>query len=379
VIAAGILLVLSQAATPEPREIALEVKNRFGFTFENAAICRVEGDACVPVAVRLEERRVVVTVPGDAKTLLRVSAGGYETRDVEVPEGPGDGGPVPVALVAKSSLTITLLPFDTRREAALELRLVDEMAREKPKVFESRRVTLAAGQRSEKALLENVPPGRYRLQWEGPTVALGEKVVEVAPEKRTDTGTIGLKAGKLVEGRIVDDLGSPVEGARIRLSSGAVGDGFARMATTGAGAFVLGYPTGEPMRWVAPKIALRNGRMERGNASRSCLTAQTVKGRLVDEKGDPVAFASAALHRGGRPAHSERQTCPRAARRTFSFFREFVHRIVLTVDTRGFERKGQTVVPAGSKRSTSVSFKRPQGHHSGGSPAQRPGAVRSPR
>ncbi|MBL8113188.1 MAG: hypothetical protein JNK60_09905, partial [Acidobacteria bacterium] len=143
------ILALVQAASPETREIALEVKNRFGFAFENAAICRVEGDACVPVAVRLEERRVVVTVPGAAKAVLRVSAGGYETRDVEVPAGPADGALVPVALVAKSSLALTLLPFDTRREVSLEVRLVDQTAREKPRVFDSRRVTLAVGQRSE--------------------------------------------------------------------------------------------------------------------------------------------------------------------------------------------------------------------------------------
>ncbi|MBL8112576.1 MAG: carboxypeptidase regulatory-like domain-containing protein, partial [Acidobacteria bacterium] len=277
---------------------------------------------------------------------LRVAAGGYETRDVEVPEGT-DVPLVPLSLVARSSLTFTLLPFDTRREVSLEVRLVDQTAREKPRVFDSRRVTLAVGQRSEKVLLENVPPGRYRLQWEGPAVALGEKAVEVAPEKRTDTGTIALQAGKLVEGRVVDDLGSPVEGARIRLSSGAVGDGFARMATTGTdGGFSFsGYPTGEPMKWIASeKSHIRKMGDWSGETRLEIVLerAQTVKGRLVDESGDPVArvrIEPLYLAEDGVTTQYPWNKTTSGEDGAFSFFREFPDLVVLTIDASGFERK----------------------------------------
>jgi hypothetical protein len=65
----------------------------------------------------------------------------------------------------------------------------------------------------------------------------------LAPGERRDLGALALREGFPIEGRVLDDSGAPLEGARVAATSGADDSGLYAV-TDGAGAFSIALPAG---------------------------------------------------------------------------------------------------------------------------------------
>src|SRR6185369_9241695 len=89
--------------------------------------------------------------------------------------------------------------------------------------------------------LEDVPPGRLQLEILHPsTVPFRAPAVLVSPGQSADVGTIRLSAAARVEGRVIDERGQSVPGARVTArtrGTQAADDLYA--VTDGDGAFSL--------------------------------------------------------------------------------------------------------------------------------------------
>jgi hypothetical protein len=109
----------------------------------------------------------------------------------------------------------------------------------------STRVTLADG--SGRFLVDDLIPGRYRVEvaHAGLEPMRTDEFV-VAPGERRDLGTLSLRAGFPVEGRVVDDNGGPIEGARVLVVGSVAGDPAAGLyaLTDAGGRFSIAVPAG---------------------------------------------------------------------------------------------------------------------------------------
>jgi hypothetical protein len=109
----------------------------------------------------------------------------------------------------------------------------------------STRVALSDG--SGRFAVDDLIPGRYRV--EVAHVGLEPMRTDefvVAPGERRDLGTLSLREGFPVEGRVIDDGGNPIEGARVVVGGGAAGDSAAGLyaLTDSGGHFSLAVPAG---------------------------------------------------------------------------------------------------------------------------------------
>lgn len=109
----------------------------------------------------------------------------------------------------------------------------------------STRVALADG--GGRFAVDDLIPGRYRVE----VVHAGLEPMRtdefvVAPGERRDLGTLTLRDGFPVEGRVVDDNGGPIEGARVLVGGSAAGDSAAGLyaLTDAGGRFSIAVPAG---------------------------------------------------------------------------------------------------------------------------------------
>jgi Carboxypeptidase regulatory-like domain len=109
----------------------------------------------------------------------------------------------------------------------------------------STRVALADG--SGRFVVADLIPGRYRVEVAHPGLEpMRTDELVLAPGQRRDLGTLGLRDGFPVEGRVVDDGGSPIEGARVVIAGGSQGEPAAGLyaLTDPGGRFSLAVPAG---------------------------------------------------------------------------------------------------------------------------------------
>jgi hypothetical protein len=94
--------------------------------------------------------------------------------------------------------------------------------------------------------VDDLIPGRYRVE----VAHVGFEPMRtdeltLAPGERRDLGALALKDGFPVEGRVVDESGAPIEGARV-MTAGVADDGTAGLytLTDGGGGFSIALPAG---------------------------------------------------------------------------------------------------------------------------------------
>lgn len=94
-------------------------------------------------------------------------------------------------------------------------------------------------------LLDEMPPGRIRLDVAHPDrLPLRREPLEMKPGQRQDLGDLPLHTGALLSGRVLDEAGRPIEGARVEARPTAKGPPV-RMASDRDGHFSLRVPGGD--------------------------------------------------------------------------------------------------------------------------------------
>jgi protocatechuate 3,4-dioxygenase beta subunit len=152
------------------------------------------------------------------------------------------GGPVAAAHVrcvasAMDDLTVQLGPLPLAAEAAA-------LPSGAGRALGSTRVALA--DKAGRFVVEDLIPGRYRVEvaHAGSEPMRTDELV-LAPGERRDLGTLALRDGIPVEGRVVDEAGGPLEGARVLVGTGAAADPAGFYALTDAGGhFSVAVPAG---------------------------------------------------------------------------------------------------------------------------------------
>ena len=92
--------------------------------------------------------------------------------------------------------------------------------------------------------VDDLIPGRYRLEVaHAGSEPMRTDELTLAPGEHRDLGALALRDGFPVEGRVVDESGAPLEGARVAAAGGADDLGLYAI-TDGAGAFSLALPAG---------------------------------------------------------------------------------------------------------------------------------------
>ena len=94
--------------------------------------------------------------------------------------------------------------------------------------------------------VEDLIPGRYRVEVaHAGSEPMRTDELTLAPGERRDLGALALRDGFPIEGRVVDESGAPIEGARVIVAGGAdESTGGLYALTDGAGAFSLALPAG---------------------------------------------------------------------------------------------------------------------------------------
>jgi len=156
--------------------------------------------------------------------------------------------------------------------------------------------------------LEGVAPGVYRIEiTRDGFQPLGTEAA-LRPGERRDLGSLALSAGFPVRGRVLDETGSPIEGARVSVTGGAAG-----AVTDGAGQFALALAPGH-YHLVASAdgwgSAGADATAEAGGASpllelRLSRADASLEGLVRDEAGRPLARARLAARRAAADAPSD--------------------------------------------------------------------------
>jgi protocatechuate 3,4-dioxygenase beta subunit len=152
------------------------------------------------------------------------------------------GAPVAAAHVrcvasAMDDLTVQLGPLPLAAEAAA-------LPSGAGRALGSTRVALA--DKAGRFVVEDLIPGRYRVEvaHAGSEPMRTDELV-LAPGERRDLGTLALQDGIAVEGRVLDESGGPLEGARVLVGSGTATDPAGFYALTDAGGhFSVAVPAG---------------------------------------------------------------------------------------------------------------------------------------
>jgi protocatechuate 3,4-dioxygenase beta subunit len=109
----------------------------------------------------------------------------------------------------------------------------------------STRATVA--DREGRFAVDDLIPGRYRIEVaQGGAEPLRTDEFVLAPGERRDAGKLALRPGFPVTGRVVDESGSPIEGARVVVAAGGASPASVGLfaMTDGAGHFSLALPAG---------------------------------------------------------------------------------------------------------------------------------------
>src|SRR5262249_14424249 len=134
----------------------------------------------------------------------------------------------------------------------------------------------------------------------------------LAPGQRLDAGTLTLRDGLGVEGRVLGEDGTPVAGARVEVQQVGTGVGLGLYAVTDtAGRFTFSLAPGRScLAASAPGLADRSAPLEVGDATpppavelKLARADGALEGLVKDDGGRPLARARvAARAQGGEPA-----------------------------------------------------------------------------
>jgi hypothetical protein len=115
-------------------------------------------------------------------------------------------------------------------------------------------------------LIDEMPPGRVRVDINHPDrLPVRREPIQLGPGGRQDLGDIVLQSGALLAGRVLDETGRPIEGARVEARPTAKGPPV-RMASDHDGNFALRVPGGDYALVAAAPAA----RPARGSPSTPC-------------------------------------------------------------------------------------------------------------
>jgi hypothetical protein len=173
-------------------------------------------------------------------------------------------------------------------------------------------IRFARADREGRFAIPDLIPGRYHLDIaQAGAEPLRSDDLVVGPGERRDLGTMALRAGIEVAGRVADEAGIPIEGARVSVDPTGLPDGAAgRTALTdGGGRFTVALRTGSyriaaraPGRGVAQSI------VEVGTAAPAPIELRLVRaearleGMVRDSGGRPLARARLVVHAGDAAA-----------------------------------------------------------------------------
>lgn len=238
-----------------------------------------------------KEGRYTVSLPGLNEPHVRGAAPGHQPESLAA--GPG-------------SLLLALAPTETRSAFG---RVVDFQGRPVPGaevLLEGRTNFKAATDQNGRFRIGKIGEGPFDLQARAPgflTTRVRQVPVPPGPGD-ADLGVISLQAGTVLEGRVVDPEGGPVEGANVQADSFSA-------VTDGGGLFSLaGLREGTRLslrvtrQGFAPRIVSGIEMPLPEPLTVELTPAARIAGTVLDETGDPVGEAKLILteeHREGPP------------------------------------------------------------------------------
>lgn len=207
----------------------------------------------------------------------------------------------PVILKLRPGAQLVVAVADTAGKsidgATLELRGIDET-----------RATAKAG----KATFAGVVPGSYQLAAWSDRHARSLQWIQITPGG--NDAQVTLAAGAAARGRVLDDNGSPVAGARVVYSGASdwsqqANDQLDAVTTAADGAFSFDAMPAGSFRFVASHSELAtgtsalvtlDGKTERSGIVVSLSAGAVVRGKVVDASNQPVASARVRISTNGR-------------------------------------------------------------------------------
>lgn len=203
---------------------------------------RYQALARVPDHVLVAPREVRLRVDGTASVELRLSrAAGLSGRAV-------DENGAPIAGVSASAVSLTSAGADELTVLAGTLPLAAEAAE-----LPARSLTRPGNLRSTttdsrgRFLLDELPPGRTRLELLHPDrLPVRREPIVLQAGGRQELGDVVVATGAVLVGRVLDEAGRPMDGARVEArGQGKKGEGPFRVSTAGDGRFTLRLPGGD--------------------------------------------------------------------------------------------------------------------------------------
>jgi len=149
--------------------------------------------------------------------------------------------------------------------------------------------------------VDDLIPGRYRVELAHPgSEPMRTDELTLAPAERRDLGVLALRDGFPLEGRVDDDSGAPLEGARVSAAGGADDSASGLYAVSdGAGSFSIALPAGHyrltasaPGHAVAgTEVDVRPGVPSASIALRLARAEASLEGLVRDTGGRPLGRA----------------------------------------------------------------------------------------
>jgi protocatechuate 3,4-dioxygenase beta subunit len=307
----------------------LTVTDRFGRDVP-ASVCIVQPEGCAAIAER------PIPVPG-TDLLVRISAPGFEILETRLVAGEQS-----LKLKAKGSVSASFLSTEKNQEWTAEVSLARDENGQKGRNVESKKVLLPKAPQMKAITFEDVPTGEYWLVWEGPQIASEAMRVSVKDPAPLAAVKVEIRGDLSVRGFVRDSSGSPIPEAEIRFSDPtrvSIHQPGWKAATASTGEFtVAGLPIAKLEYTVSSKGHVEAEGEWSGVPSFDVALekAQLIRGRVVDEKKEPIAdvtihktFRFNSTHRGGAPEAS-------GADGRFQFYRELPGDLTLSFSAQRY-------------------------------------------
>jgi carboxypeptidase family protein len=234
---------------------------------------RIEGDSGAPgddpLPTLLQSDRTgnfaALVFPGGYR--LSASRPGYVLRRAPAVDARGKGPPVKIVLELVRGARVFGKVLDPRGGAAAGARVrcvasaIEDLTVQTgplPLAAEAAALPSGAGRalgttrvtvadREGRFAVDDLIPGRYRVEVaHGAAEPLRSDEFVLAPGERRDVGKLALRPGFPVSGRVVDESGSPIDGARVVVAAGGASAASAGLfaLTDSGGQFTLALPAG---------------------------------------------------------------------------------------------------------------------------------------
>jgi carboxypeptidase family protein len=292
-----------------------------GFEVRAESAALAPGEDPLPVLARTDESGAFTVgplTPGSYR--LTAARAGYVLRHAPTVDLRASGGPrQPVLLELLRGARVTGRVTDARGAPAASAHVrcvasaMDDLTVESgplPLAAEAAALPSGAGRalgstRSAIAdargrfTVDDLIPGRYRVEVaHAGSEPMRTDEITLAPGERRDLGALALRDGFPIEGRVVDEGGAPLEGARVVIAGGPDASGLYAL-TDGAGAFSIALPAGHyRLTASAPghgsagtEIDVRGGEPSASIALRLARAEAILEGLVRDTGGRPLGRA----------------------------------------------------------------------------------------